>query len=466
MFSTPSSLQTLAVWAVVAAASGLAAILAWQWSGASANWIAHTLIVQQQFSRTLSAVQDMETGQRGYLLTGQEQYLEPYAKAKADLPGIITALKNLVRDNAEQLGQVAEIEHVLQRRLEPIESSITLMRSGEAEKARDVVTSGYGKEMMDKLRALVAAAQAKEQVLFETRQASFQSQRTWLLGALLATLLGCSGLAFFAFVRERERAGMLEEAAEILKNSNVLLEERVTARTEELAFERDRAEAERERAEALLRDVTHRIGNTLALVVGFINLHIRHSRDPLAVKTLTAARSRIHAIASAQRRINVTNDLDLVRIDDLIESVLDDLIEANSEELVTIDVAIQPLLAPAQSATSLCVLTQEFVMNSLKHAFPGGRKGEIKVMLKKAEGGGAVLIVSDNGIGIPPDHLAVDDGEQEGLGNKIATLLSRQFNGSITYSETKPGDASPGAKVVVTLPDLTLSTPSAEASAA
>lgn len=422
MFSTPSSLQTLVVWAAVAAVSGLAAIMAWQWSGASANWIAHTLIVQQQFGRTLSAAQDLETGQRGYMLTGQEQYLEPYAKAKADLPGVMASLKNLVRDNAEQLGQVAEIEHVLQRRLEPIESNIALMRSGEIEKARDVVTSGYGKEMMDKLRALVAAAQAKEQLLFETRQASFQSQRTWLLGALLATLLGCSGLAFLAFVRERERAGMLEEAAEILKNSNALLEERVTARTEELAFERDRAEAERERAEGLLRDVTHRIGNTLALVVGFINLHIRHSRDPLAVKTLTGARSRIHAIASAQRRINVTSDLDLVRIDDLIESVLDDLIAANSEELVTIDVAIQPLLAPAQSATSLCVLTQEFVMNSMKHAFPGGRKGEIKVILEKADGGGAVLIVTDNGIGIRPN--------------------------------------------VVTLPDLKLSTPSAEASAA
>ncbi|MGQ0456790.1 MAG: sensor histidine kinase [Hyphomicrobium sp.] len=458
MASKPNSLPTLAIWAGIAALSGLAAILAWQWTGASANWVAHTLIVQQQFAKAFSAAQDLETGQRGYLLTGDESYLEPYHSAKASLPDIKTTLTKLVSDNPEQVEMTKNIDTILDARLERIDASIARMRAGETEAARGVIQSGEGKVIMDQLRALIAQAQQQEQTIFEARQSSYESQRFWLLGALLAMLLGCAGLAMFALVRERDRVAGLESTAASLTDMNKLLEERVAARTGELAFERDRAEAEKERAEGLLRDVTHRIGNTLALVVGFINLHIRHARDPLSIKTLEGARSRIHAIASAQRRINVTNDLDLVRIDDLIDAVMSDVAAASGQDAVRIDVEIPPLLAPAQSATSICVLAQEFVMNSLKHAFPDGREGVIKVTIEKSPEGGAVLTVSDNGIGLVPaaDASNESNGGPDGLGGKIATLLTRQFNGAIEYDTTAPGSDMPGTLVVVTLPDLKL----------
>ncbi|MFN0218268.1 MAG: CHASE3 domain-containing protein [Hyphomicrobium sp.] len=463
MVTTPNSVPTLVIWAAIATFSGLAAVLAWQWSGASANWVAHTLVVQQQFSKLLIAAQDLETGQRGYFLTGDEAYLEPYTHAKAALPEIKAKLNALVVDNGEQLDAVKEIEATLDQRLARIDFGVAKMRAEGLAAAQEALTSGEGKIIMDKLRALIGIAQAQEQKFFDQRERSYQTQRNWLLGSLLAMLLGSAGLAMFALVRERDRVAALEGTAASLSDMNKSLEERVAARTSDLAIERDRAEAERERAEAILRDGTHRIGNTLALVVGFINLHIRHARDPLSIKTLTGARSRIHAIASAQRRMNVTNDLDLVRIDSLIESVMADLLAASGEEAVQVKVEIPPLLAPAQSATSVCVLTQEFVMNSLKHAFPEGRKGLITVTIEKTEGGGAVLTIADDGVGMPP---AADDGNgdtaQERLGNKIATLLSRQFNGSIAYAPAKPGSPTPGAQVIVTLPDLKLAAAEAE----
>jgi two-component sensor histidine kinase len=250
-----------------------------------------------------------------------------------------------------------------------------------------------------------------------------------------------------------------------LSTTNRALEKHVEARTEELAIERDRAEAERERAEALLRDVTHRIGNTLALVVGFINLHTRHTTDPVAVRILTGARDRIHAIASAQRRINVVNDLELVRIDTLIQAVMTDVVAATAEDRVKLSVDIPPLLAPAQVATSLCVLTQEFVVNSLKHAFNGEAAGTIEVRLRKEGDSGAELVVEDDGAGLPRHAQGEqDEAETEGLGTKIANLLTRQFSGSISYDAAHPDATRPGTRVTVHLTELTLNLVASEGS--
>lgn len=479
MLSAPSPLQALAAWGALAALFAIAAILGWQWSGASANWLAHTLIVQQQLSKTLIAVQDAETGHRGYVLTGDETYLEPYNRAKAELPSIYGALGKLVRDNDDQATHANDIIAAVQERLTILEAGVDAMRAGRVAEAQDMVKSGKGRAAMDRLRAMIAEAQREEQQLFDQRQSRYQLQRFWFLAALLATLVGCAGLALITLLQERNRVAALETSAEALATLNKSLEDRVAARTAELGIERDRAEAERERAEALLRDVTHRIGNTLSLVVGFINLHIRHARDPMSIRTLTGARSRIHAIASAQRRINVTSDLDFVRIDDLVPAVLSDLIAATGASAVELDVRIPPLLAPAQAATSICVLTQEFVMNSLKHAFPGGRKGLITVALDRAPAGGAILTISDDGVGMQNggsgdggagDGAGDGDGDEEdddeGLGSKIATLLTRQFNGSITYGPARASTDAPGAKVVVTLPDLKLAVADEEQPAA
>ena len=206
------------------------------------------------------------------------------------------------------------------------------------------------------------------------------------------------------------------------------------------------------RAEALLRDVTHRVGNNLALVVGFLNLHIRHASDPVTVETLMGARSRVHAIASAQRRINVTSDLDLVRIDTLLEAVMSDLAAAVPENQTKIMLEVAPLLVEAQVATSVCVLTQEFVMNALKHAFPQDEPGLITVRLARNSDGFVVLTVIDNGRGhARPESLATS-----GLGTKIANLLASQFGGAITYKPSDETGQSSGTTVVVELPQLKL----------
>lgn len=456
--------RTLAVWITLAVLSGLAALAAWRWTVTAANGVTHTLLVQQELSNWLSAAQDLETGQRGYLLTRDPQYLEPYQRARKSLDRIHTDLTNLVGDSSQQLATFEDINKTLQERLAIIDKSLAEIGTAQqATPAGQMAGNGLGLQIMDRLRHQISAAKSQEESLFTKRLEQFKSRSFWLLAAMLSTLLASAGLAMIALIHERQRTSALELTALTLSTTNRALEKHVEARTEELAIERDRAEAERERAEALLRDVTHRIGNTLALVVGFINLHIRHTTDPASVRTLTGARDRIHAIASAQRRINVVNDLELVRIDTLIQAVMADVVAAAAEDRIDLSVDIPPLLAPAQVATSLCVLTQEFVVNSLKHAFNGEASGTISVQLRKEGDDAAELIVEDNGKGLSKQtSVAQDEVEIEGLGTKIANLLTRQFSGTISYDAARPDVARPGTRVTVRLTELTLSPASSE----
>jgi two-component sensor histidine kinase/CHASE3 domain sensor protein len=454
---TSSIPRTLAVWVAIAILSGLAAIAAWRWTVTAAHGVTHSLLVQQQLANWLSAAQDLETGQRGCLLTRDTGYLEPYPSAKKSIGNIHAALARLAGDNPKQLATIEAMDQTLQKRLAVIDKSIAeLENKGDAVSAG--ADNGLGQRIMDRFRDQIADAREQEQLVFKQRLEQFRSRSFWLLAAMLATLLASAGLAMIALIRERQRVAALELTALTLTTTNRSLEQHVQARTEELAIERDRAEAERERAEALLRDVTHRIGNTLALVVGFINLHIRHTSDPVSLKTLAGARDRIHAIASAQRRINVANDLELVRIDTLIESVMADVVAATAEDRIALTVDMPPLLVPAQAATSLCVLTQEFVVNSLKHAFDGAKDGKISVQLQKTGGNGAKLIIEDNGTGLPENwkDTSGDAAEHEGLGTKIANLLTRQFGGSISYDFICPGTPRPGTRVTLHLTDLAL----------
>ncbi|SFV26597.1 Two-component sensor histidine kinase, contains HisKA and HATPase domains [Hyphomicrobium facile] len=476
-FLTSSATRTLLVWVSIAILSGLAAIVAWQWTVAAGDRVAQTLIYQQGLTKWLSAAQDLEIAQRGYLLTRDPKYLASYETAKKAVDEIHSDFVRLGRNNKELLTWIEAVDKAQQEHLTAIDKSISAVANGSPNAAAALAAHNLDIELSNRLRDQIEATEREQHRRFELRVAQFHDQSFWLLAAMLAILLACAALAMVALIRERQRVAALEITALTLTSANRSLEARVKARTEELAIERDRAESERERAEALLRDVTHRIGNTLSLVVGFINLHIRHTSDPKSLKTLTGARDRIHAIASAQRRMNVVNDLELVRIDTLIQAVLDDVVDTVGEGRISLTVDVPPLLAPAQVATSLCVLTQEFVVNSFKHAFGEDGSGHVGVRLHRCGETGAELIVEDDGNGVDASlyRAAGDEMDKllhgsashasDGLGTKIAALLTRQFAGVIACEPVRPGHVRPGTRVTIKLTELALLVPEDEPAA-
>jgi PAS domain S-box-containing protein len=185
---------------------------------ADATWVTHTHDVITSLDQVLATVTDAESGQRGYVVTGNDAYLGPYEQALQVREAQLRKLRDLVKDNAEQRERVAQLEPLLQRRFEILREVIDARRGSGFEAAQALVLPGSGKAVHDQIRALVGAmARAEEAVLREREErAAASSQRARLiilLGGLFAAAV--IGLAIY-FIR-RDLAGRHRAEAELEK---------------------------------------------------------------------------------------------------------------------------------------------------------------------------------------------------------------------------------------------------------
>ena len=116
---------------------------------------AHSVNVLQRIDGLMSSLKDAETGQRGYLLTGRETYLEPYNNARADVPGQLQELRRLTATNPRQQELLSQIQRFADQKFNELEDTIVLKRAGKSENALAVVNTDRGKIVMDRLRDVV-----------------------------------------------------------------------------------------------------------------------------------------------------------------------------------------------------------------------------------------------------------------------------------------------------------------------
>jgi CheY-like chemotaxis protein/signal transduction histidine kinase/CHASE3 domain sensor protein len=137
--------------------------------------VTHTLQVIERLEALQSNVKDAETGQRGYLLTGEERYLEPYTQARAGLTGILQDLRAAVSSNPTQLARIDALEQLARQKLTELEQTITLRRTGFTEEALGIVRTDRGKASMDRFRSIITDAENDERTLLATYQSQWQA---------------------------------------------------------------------------------------------------------------------------------------------------------------------------------------------------------------------------------------------------------------------------------------------------
>jgi two-component sensor histidine kinase/CHASE3 domain sensor protein len=408
-----------------------------------------TYEARRQARSLVQSLTDAETGQRGYLLTQDSAYLEPYRDAVASLDATYHVLNELVVDDPEQRARVASVTEAIEQKRSEMATTITLATSGNLAEALTILRSDAGRALMDNIRQRLNAFIAEEDANLVERNAEVDSSRQWLVGMIIVALGGAAVLTYMLFTRTQQQMSSLFRESSELMSQNEELEARVRARTAELDEARSHAERERARVEALLQDTNHRIGNSLATVSSLLGLQGTRTQSEEARSALESAQQRVQAIASGHRRLRLGDDLETTRADEFLMAVTEDLRATQAEgRNIEFRTDVAALDVHARDATTLGIIVGELVVNALKYAFPDGATGTIRTQLARDDGN-AVLTVEDDGVGF--DAAA----HESGLGGLIVRQLATQFGGEPLYEGREGG----GTRVIVPLPTLELADP-------
>lgn len=376
-----------------------------------------------------SALQEAESSQRGFLLTGNEIYLAPYDTAKAQALKQLVALEQQLAPYPDQANSVQRLDTLIAEKFDEMDQTLTLKRARHDDEAMALVNSNKGKALSDEANVFFSGIirQADDRLTTGTQE---QQRNAWLLrlvsgiGAIvIVAVAGGAAVVIYRYT------GELRSARDEVNTLNVELERRVADRTADLVIARDRAQM-------LLSEVNHRIANSLALVSSLVSLQSKSLGDEAARKALAETQDRIFAISLVHRRLYSSNTIGVVTLDEYLKGLLDHLQTSLRSEGqgATVSYELSPVQLTTDASVNLGVIVTEWVTNAFKYAYPNG-SGEIRVRVAPLEDGKVELVVEDDGVGRAEGAPA----KGTGLGSRIVTAMAAGLGGTITYRARDPG---------------------------
>jgi two-component sensor histidine kinase len=182
----------------------------------------------------------------------------------------------------------------------------------------------------------------------------------------------------------------------------------------------------------LLREIHHRVKNNLQVISSLLSLQAGHIKDKQILKAFTESQMRIRSMSLIHEQLYKSKDLARIDFSRYIRELTDNLKRSYgmTSSLVEFNIDVGRVSLGIDMAIPCGLIINELVSNSLKHAFPGGREGEISISLQGRATSlpNFVLTVSDNGIGFPKD---LDFRNTESLGLQLVTVLVNQIGGTI-----------------------------------
>ena len=228
-----------------------------------------------------------------------------------------------------------------------------------------------------------------------------------------------------------------------IRSLNAVLEQRVKDRTEALSKANEALEeenAQRQEAEKklqasydekvmLLKEIHHRVKNNLQIIASLLNLQSRYIKDESTLAAIRESQNRIKAMALVHEKLYRAEDIAHISLQDYIRFLgtgLFQFYDAKSRG-IQFTLEIHDVNVDIDAAIPLGLILNELISNSLKYAFPEGRKGEIAISVKR-EDHTMTILFRDTGIGIPAD---LDWRNTRSLGLRLVNTLVEQMNGTV-----------------------------------
>ncbi len=255
---------------------------------------------QESLSSLLSLAQEAETSQRGYLLTGEKSYLQPYRQAIEAIPGQLARIDGMTAPDDQLVQQINRIKEALSQKQAELAETIALYDSGNAAKALELVRSGQGKAAMDQIRASMDTIRRISGAAIAARDEHTDRVESWLRIGSFAALLAIFLLGAYTIRLSRRRFREVAVAQEELMRKNIELGNEI--RTRETAESQIRQMQKMEAVGQLTGGIAHDFNNMLAVIISAMNL----AQRKLARGEHDIAKFIEAAVDAATRAANLT----------------------------------------------------------------------------------------------------------------------------------------------------------------
>lgn len=444
---SPPPPRTLGLSFALAAITALALLLIGEASYyRSVDAVAETKMLyakRAELARLLRYTIDAETSQRGFLMSGRDDYLKPYQDASERIGGTLNELTLHYRRHPEQLAEYERLTRAVETKLSMVAETVGLYRDGRKEAWAAIIESDIGKETQETIRDSI-----NKLIEIENQRISVHEQRvvqTLLISRLgVATLTVLSLMAFYFYLRQaRELIVQRERQRAELQSERDLLEEQVRRRTQELTVLarnlQTTQEAERSHLARELHDELGALFTSAKLDVARLQARLP-SATPELQERLKHLNASLNSGIELKRRI--IEDLRPSALGHFGLSVSLDILtrEFAKRSGLTLDVEIEPMKLGENGDLTVYRFVQEALTNIAKYA----KATRVEVRLQERDGGAQVM-VADNGMGFDPWRVRRSAHGISGMRFRV------EAEGGEMTVDSRPGE---GCRLVAWLPSV------------
>ncbi|CAN7180004.1 CHASE3 domain-containing protein [Acidovorax sp. LjRoot118] len=397
--------------------------------------MAHGQVTHGALNRLLQSMLDAETGQRGYLLTGNDRYLEPYDKALASVQQDLDNLRNQFLDSPDDMQELSLLSRQISRKLAEMELSLKLRRQGNEDAWKFILHTDVGMENMEAIRKHAQALIDRSAVVVKQGQA--QVLRSLMLSRIgIATVTAIGLLAFFMYLRQAtalQQFSLREQL--LLERERDRLEGLVRERTATLSELASHLQQVREDERGHLARELH---DELGALLTAAKLDVARLKSKIDIQVPEIAERLRHLTETLNSGIALKRRI----IEDLRPSSLSNLgltaaIEILAREYgeragIEVETSLEPVQLPDTTQLTVYRLVQESLTNIGKYA-----KAQKVLVSVHSHPKHVAVQVRDDGQGFDPASVNPSSHGLAGMRHRVEaaggrlTITSRPGNGAL-----------------------------------